>query len=412
MAGAERIIVVGGGAAGFFAAIAAAEAGAEGVLILERSPAILSKVKISGGGRCNVTHACFDPRALVGNYPRGERSLIGPFHRWTVEDTVAWFAERGVELKTEGDGRMFPVSDSSQSVIDCLTREARALGVEWRTRCGATAVRVAEEGFVVETTAGEALDAGAVLIAAGGVRSAEARRPAEELGHQVEPPVPSLFTFHIEDERLVGLQGVSVPNVALQAEGVSTSGPLLITHTGVSGPAVLKLSAWGARILAEADYEFELQVDWSGGKGRNVVQGWMAGQRERHGARKVMGRSLVDGVPRRLWERLCAAAGIGPEQTWSGLRREQVARLGEEIVAGRLAVRGKSLNKEEFVTCGGVRLKEVNLKTMESKLVPGLFFAGEVLDVDGVTGGFNFQAAWATGRIAGEGMAAQLGGGG
>ena len=405
MAGTERIIVVGGGAAGFFGAIAAAEAGAGEVLILERGATVLGKVKISGGGRCNVTHACFDPRELVRHYPRGEKSLIGALHRWQVEDTVAWFAERGVGLKTEGDGRMFPVTDSSQTVIDCLTGEARKLGVQWRTRCGAKAIRVREGGgFVVETTEGEELEARCVLMAAGGVRSAEARRPVEELGHVVEPPVPSLFTFHIEDERLAGLPGVSVPEVSVKAMGVESSGPILVTHTGVSGPVVLKLSAWGARVLAEADYAFELVIDWTAGRGAGPVEEWMTAQREKHGARKVMGRSLVDGLPRRLWERLCGAAGIGPEQTWAGVRKEQTQRLSEELLRGRFAVRGKSLNKEEFVTCGGVRLKDVHLKTMESKLVPGLYFAGEVLDVDGVTGGFNFQAAWTTGKIAGEAM--------
>ncbi|MDE0826177.1 MAG: NAD(P)/FAD-dependent oxidoreductase [Akkermansiaceae bacterium] len=405
MVGTGRIIVVGGGAAGFFGAISAAEVGAEEVLILEKGPAVLGKVKISGGGRCNVTHACFDPKELVGNYPRGEKSLIGPLHRWRVEDTVAWFAERGVELKTEGDGRMFPVTDSSQTVIDCLTGAARKLGVEVRTRCGVKEVVKKEGGgFLVRTSEGEELEARCVLMAGGGVRSSDARRPVEELGHVVEPPVPSLFTFHIEDERLAGLPGVSVPEVRVSAAKISAEGPVLVTHTGLSGPAVLKLSAWGARKLAEGDYRFELAVDWTAGRGKGNVEEWIASQRQRHGARKVGGRSLVDGVPRRLWERLCGAAGIGPEQTWAALRKEQVQRLCDEITDGRYAVTGKSLNKEEFVTCGGVRLKDVNLKTMESRLVPGLYFAGEVLDVDGVTGGFNFQAAWTTGRIAGEAM--------
>ena len=397
--------MVGGGAAGFFGAIAAAEAGAEEVLILEKGPGVLSKVKISGGGRCNVTHGCFDPRELVGNYPRGEKSLIGPLHRWQVEDTVTWFAERGVELKTEADGRMFPVTDSSQTVIDCLTNAARSLGVEWRTRCGVKGIVRQDDGsFVVETSEGEHLEARCVLMAVGGVRSADARRPVEEFGHVVVPPVPSLFTFHIEDERLAGLPGVSVPEVGVAAKGISAEGPLLVTHTGVSGPAVLKLSAWGARAMAEVDYRFELTIDWTAGRGAGKVDDWIAAQRQRHGARKVFGRSLVDGVPRRLWERLCGAAGIGPEQTWAAVRKEQSQRLAEEILKGTYAVSGKSLNKEEFVTCGGVRLKEIKLKTMESKLVPGLYFAGEVLDVDGLTGGFNFQAAWATGRIAGEAM--------
>lgn len=402
MAGARDLVVVGGGAAGFFAAITAAEAGLEEVLILEKGPSVLGKVKISGGGRCNVTHACFEPQELVGHYPRGEKSLLGPLHRWQVVDTVAWFEGRGVPLKTEEDGRMFPVTDRSQTVIDCLTGAARDAGVEWRTRCGVVDVEAHQEGgFVVETSEGERIETRCLLIAAGGVRSAEARRPVEALGHVVEPPVPSLFTFQIADERLKDLQGLSVPEARVKALGMDAQGPLLVTHWGLSGPAVLKLSAWGAREFAEVEYQFELAVDWTGGRGAGRIAQWIAAQRQGHGARQVRSRSLVDGVPRRLWELLCAAAEIGGEQSWAGLTKEQTRRLCQEVLDGRYQVTGKSLNKEEFVTCGGVRLRDVNLKTMESKLVPGLYFAGEILNIDGVTGGFNFQAAWTTGRLAG-----------
>ena len=399
----RNLVVVGGGAAGFFAAITAAETGVEAVLILEKGPSVLGKVKISGGGRCNVTHSCLDPREMAGNYPRGEKSLIGPLHTWQVADTVAWFEERGVPLKTEKDGRMFPVTDRSRTVIDCLIGTARDAGVEWRTRCGVAGIRRREEGgFEVETSDGKVIAARCVLIAAGGVRNAAARRPVEALGHMVTPPVPSLFTFHIEDARLKELQGLSVPKVSVKAMRLEARGPLLVTHWGLSGPAVLKLSALGAREFAEVGYQFELAVDWTGGRGEKQLDGWIAAQRQRHGARIVGSRSLIDGVPRRLWERLCRAAEIRERQTWSALTKEQTRRLRAEVVDGRYPVTGKSLNKDEFVTCGGVRLQEVDFKTMESKLVPGLYFAGEVLDIDGVTGGFNFQAAWTTGWLAGK----------
>ena len=263
-----RVIVIGGGAAGFFGAIACAEAGGVGeIVILEKGPAILGKVRISGGGRCNVTHSCFEPADLVECYPRGRRSLIGPLHRWQPRETVAWFEAHGVQLKTEEDGRMFPVTDDSQTVIDCLTGAARDLGVRWRKRCGVAGVRLAGGGggFVVQTTTGEELTADCLLVATGGVRSGEARRPVEQLGHTLEPPVPSLFTFHIEDERLRDLPGISVPEAVVNWGKLRTEGPVLITHWGLSGPAILKLSALGARELAAREYRFEVSVDWTGG---------------------------------------------------------------------------------------------------------------------------------------------------
>ena len=400
-----RVVVIGGGAAGFFGAIAAAEFGAEEVLILEKGPEVLTKVRISGGGRCNVTQACYDPRELVNSYPRGNRSLIGPFHRWQVSDTVEWFAKHGVELKTEADGRMFPVTDDSRTVIDSLTNAARRLGVTWRTHCGVADVEILSNGgFLIETEAGEKIEARCILIATGGIRSGPARRPAEAVGHALAPPVPSLFTFKIEDDRLLDLQGVSVPHATVQAGKWQASGPLLITHWGLSGPAALKVSAWGARDLAECGYEFELRVNWTGSLGTEEITSLLENERQAHGARKVMRYSLVEGLTKRLWQKLCSAAGMDDERTWATLTKDESRRLVAELTDGRYAVRGKSLNKDEFVTCGGVHLKDVNLKTMESKKVPGVFFAGEVLDVDGVTGGFNFQAAWATGRIAGEAM--------
>ncbi|NNM31033.1 MAG: aminoacetone oxidase family FAD-binding enzyme, partial [Akkermansiaceae bacterium] len=346
-----------------------------------------------------------DPGVLVGAYPRGSRSLRGPFHRWRVSDTVDWFERHGVDLKTEADGRMFPVTDDSRTVIDCLTGAARELGVQWRTRCGVRAIRGKEDGgFRLETTSGDEFEAARVLVATGGIRSGPARVPAADLGHEMIPPVPSLFTFRIEDERIAELPGVSVPAARVRAAGRDSQGPLLVTHWGLSGPAVLKLSAWGARELAACDYEFDLEVNLTGGSAEEAAAVFRH-ERENHGARRVASRSPLEGIPRRLWQALCRAAGVGGEVTWSKLSREAAAALRKELTGGRFAVRGKSLNKDEFVTCGGVRLEDVNLKTMESKLVPGLFFAGEVLDIDGVTGGFNFQSAWTTARLAGEAMA-------
>ncbi len=405
----SRVVVIGGGAAGFFGAITAAECGAADVLILEKGPEVLTKVRISGGGRCNVTHACFEPKDLLQSYPRGSKSLMGPFHRWQSGDTVEWFAKNGVELKTEDDGRMFPVTDDSRTVIDCLTRVARNLGVKWRTHCGVASVEtLSDSSFLIETDTGEKIEARCILIATGGIRSGNARKPVECVRHTMVPPVPSLFTFKIDDPRLADLQGVSVPNATVRAGSWQASGPLLVTHWGLSGPAALKVSAWGARDLADCGYEFELRVSWAGNFSAEIISGMLAAERQEHGARKVMRHSIVEGVTKRLWQKLCIAAGIEDERTWSTLTKKETRHLIEQLTDGRYAVRGKSLNKDEFVTCGGVHLKDVNLKTMESKFTPGVFFAGEVLDIDGVTGGFNFQAAWTTGRIAGETMAERL----
>lgn len=407
----KRITVIGGGAAGFFAAIAAAEtAPGARVELWEASPRVLAKVRISGGGRCNVTHACFEPRELVKRYPRGARELLGPLHRWGPRDTIAWFAERGVELKTEADGRMFPITDDSATIVDCLERAAAAAGVRLRLRQGARGL-VAPGGershFLVTPGEGAPEPADRVIIATGGPRGAGGAEWAAALGHAVEPPVPSLFTFNIADPRLAGLEGLSVPDAETSVPGTKLRerGPLLITHWGLSGPAVLKLSAWGARELAERDYRFELRVNWAGGLSREALQAAMA--ENRTGApRRQISSVAPAGLPGRLWERLVVAAGVPGDQTWAGVSKERLQALAGQVAQGSFAVAGKSTNKEEFVTCGGVRLREVDFKRMESRLVPGLFFAGEVLDIDGVTGGFNFQAAWTTGRIAGESAAA------
>lgn len=406
------LLVIGGGAAGFFGAIACAESLAKpaDILILEKSSSLLTKVKISGGGRCNVTHACFEPKQLSTNYPRGERSLIGPFHHWQAEDTVDWFQDRGVELKTEADGRMFPVTDKSQTIIDCLTESARDLGIRWQTKVEVREVTASEDRFAVQTSDGQTLEVVAILLATGGTRSASASKPATDLGHALIPATPSLFTFHIDDPRLSGLQGLSVSNAVVRDLGNKqiSSGPMLITHWGLSGPAVLKLSAWGAREMAEREYRFEVEVNWLGEVTFEKVKETVRLQRSKHGSRQISTRSPFEALPRRLWSRLVEQSGISETTTWANLPKQAAKSLVENLVQSRFQVTGKSLNKEEFVTCGGIRLKDVNLKTMESKIQPGLFFAGEVLDIDGVTGGFNFQAAWTTGVLAGRAIANRI----
>ncbi len=426
---ARRVIVVGGGAAGFFAAITCAEAAPDTeVMVLERSPQFLAKVRISGGGRCNVTHACFDPRGFAMRYPRGEKELIGPFQTFSAADTIAWFAARGVRLKTESDGRMFPTTDSSQTIIDCLLRAAQAAKVKLMPNCGVERVARVANGFELTLTAGrrtltqpESGDAspradseiGAplfcdrLLLATGGCRAAVAGQLAVSLGHTLVAPVPSLFTFHIAAAWLHELAGVSLVDaeVSVPGAGLNARGPLLVTHWGLSGPAVLRLSAWGARKLHALDYHFPLLVNWLPMLSPEAIARAIQSRRESQGAKLVVNAPLAP-LTARLWEALVLKAGIGRDTRWSALTRAQQHQLGQQLARTELTVTGKSLNKDEFVTCGGVRLAEVNFKTMASRVCPGLHFAGELLDFDGITGGFNFQAAWTTGWIAGHTLAA------
>ena len=404
----RRVVIVGGGAAGFFAAITCAQSkpGTE-VILLEKSPQFLAKVRISGGGRCNVTHACFEPRELTRRYPRGERALISPFHRFQARDTVAWFAARGVELKTEADGRMFPITDSSQTIIDCLTREAQSSGVTLISNRGVErATRRPDGGFDLTLSNGEPLISEALLLATGGCRAAVGGQLAVALGHTLEPPVPSLFTFHIETPWVRALAGLSVERVeaTVPGTGLCETGPVLLTHWGVSGPAILRLSAWGARVLAEKNYKFPLLLNWLPQLNAEKVAAELQARRASQPARLVV-NSPIAPLPARLWEQLVLAAGIARDTRWSVLSKAQMHQLTQQLTRTELPVSGKSLNKDEFVTCGGVRLNEVDLKTMESRVCPGLYFAGEVLDIDGITGGFNFQSAWTTGWIAGHAMA-------
>ena len=402
-------MVVGGGAAGFFAAIVCAEAAPDAtVTLLEKGLQFLGKVRISGGGRCNVTHACFEPGELASRYPRGGRALIGPFQRFQASDTVAWFEGRGVRLKTESDGRMFPTTDLSQTIIDCLQHAAQKAGVQLRAHCGVERlVRRPEGGFDLTVSSGETLGCDRLLLATGGCRAAAQGQLAVTLGHTLEPPMPSLFTFHIETPWLRELAGVSLASAeaSVPGTGLREQGALLVTHWGLSGPVILRLSAWGARKLHALDYRFPLLVNWLPQLAPSALAGALQDLRETRGAKRVVNTPLPP-LSARLWEQLVLAAGVGREARWSAVTRAQQHRLGRQLARTEFAVTGKSLNKEEFVTCGGVRLDEVNFKTMESRLCPGLYFAGELLDIDGITGGFNFQAAWTTGWIAGQAMAA------
>jgi hypothetical protein len=405
----RKVIVAGGGAAGFFAAIACAESSpAAQVTVLERGSRFLDKVRISGGGRCNVTHACFDPGEFATRYPRGGKALLAPFLKFSARDTVAWFESRGVRLKTEGDGRMFPASNSSQTIMDCLMNAAQAAGVKLRLNCGVeSAARVAGGFEIKDSSGGGKIFCDRLVLATGGCRGAAAGQLAASLGHSIEPPVPSLFTFQIESPWLHALAGVSVEltEVSVPGAGLRERGPLLVTHAGLSGPAVLRLSAWGARALHDLNYRFPLRVNWLPALNTEQLSRELNARRRSQPARLIVNLPLAP-LPSRLWGQIVLAAGIPRDRRWASLSRTQAHALSQQLARSEFPVTGKSLNQDEFVTCGGVRLGEVNFKTMESRVCPGLFFAGELLDIDGVTGGFNFQAAWTTGFIAGRSAAA------
>ncbi len=405
----RRILVAGGGAAGFFGAIACAEADPSAEVSLHEATAHpLAKVRVSGGGRCNVTHACFDAGEMARHYPRGSRELIGPLHRFGPADTVAWFAARGVELKAERDGRMFPVTDDSATIVDCLLGAAAKAGVRLETGSGLRGLaREAGGGRLAAVlSTGEEVLADRVLIATGGTKGSAGLSLAASLGHTIVPTVPSLFTFHVEDPRIRGLEGLAVPRASASVRGMRLSevGPILVTHWGLSGPAILRLSAWGARELHAAGYRFTLAVNWAEAGTPAQAAEALGADRSAHPRRRVSTANPL-GIPARLWERLALAAGIAADATWAGVSNEALRALALQATASEFTVTGKSMNKEEFVTCGGVSLAEVDMATMESRVCPGLYLAGEVLDIDGITGGFNFQSAWTTGWQAGRAMA-------
>lgn len=382
------VIVVGGGAAGFFAALAAKASNPKAkILLLEKSAVLLSKVKISGGGRCNVTHACFDPVLLSKHYPRGEKELIGPFHRFQPKDTIDWFKSRGVLLKAEADGRMFPTTDHSETIINCLLSEASKLGVEILLK---ERIERIENGFILVGKE-SSFHTKNLILATG--NSSEGHKWAEALGHTIQPAVPSLFTFNVPDSKLQELSGIAFKEATVQIKGTSftQTGPLLITHFGFSGPAVLKLSAWAARLLHEKSYRFEISINWIPNQSaKESLQ-----KLKSHSPEKNLLTENPFHLPKNFWKLFC------PSKRLNDFSLKELNELAEKLHSDLYEVHGKTTHKEEFVTCGGVTLKEVNFKTMESKLCPRLFFAGEILDIDGITGGFNFQNAWTTGFIAG-----------
>ncbi|HVD98986.1 MAG TPA: NAD(P)/FAD-dependent oxidoreductase [Cytophagaceae bacterium] len=402
-----KVIVIGGGAAGFFGAITCARYNYNAeIILLEKSDKLLSKVKVSGGGRCNITHACFDNNQLIKFYPRGGKELKTCFTYFSTNQTVDWFESRGVKLKTEADNRMFPVSDSSQSVVDCLIREARVLGVKIMTSFPVGGIERKNGQWYVKLRGGENMVCDKILVATGGSPSDDSYNWMRELGLEVVKPVPSLFTFNIPNSRLSGLQGVSVPHVEVRVEGtkLSHTGPLLITHWGFSGPAVLKLSAWAAREIHDMNYNFNIHINFVPEHTEESLREKLHEIKMEH-SKKIVSSNPFFEIPKRLWERLTNIAGIEEEVRWMEVPNKSINKLLEELLRGNYSVKGKTTFKEEFVTCGGVDLKEVDIVTMQSKKQPGLYFAGEVLNIDAVTGGFNFQAAWTTGFLAGKSIA-------
>ena len=399
-------VVIGGGAAGFFGAIKCATNNPnDHVIILEKTRQILAKVRISGGGRCNVTHACFEPSSLIRYYPRGSKELLGPFSRFQPKDTVQWFEKRGVPIKAEEDGRMFPVSDSSESIINCLSNEARKVGVEIRLESGVQDIKKIEDRFIITLMNGEELVADRILCTTG---SAPKLFPLlESLGHSIIPQVPSLFTFNVPDSPLLDLAGISVEPVQLKIPHISLeqTGPLLITHWGFSGPAVLKLSAWGAKSLYDLNYQTSFVVDWFPFFNEEVLRQKCIEHKAME-AKKQISSDCPFPLPKQLWKKFIQLSGIDSEQRWSTLSKQQLKALIILLKTQSFNIQGKTTYKQEFVTCGGVNLKEINFRTMQSKICPGLFFAGEILNIDGITGGFNFQNAWTTAWIAGESMGA------
>ncbi|GAB4042096.1 BaiN/RdsA family NAD(P)/FAD-dependent oxidoreductase [Spirosoma jeollabukense] len=398
------IVVIGGGAAGFFGAITAAETFPNArVTILEKNRTVLNKVRISGGGRCNVTHACFDNRQLVKHYPRGEKPLRSLVTQFDATATVKWFEERGVPLKTEADGRMFPATNTSDTIVDCLLTTARRLGIQVRTSCGVAEIRRSESSdWMVHLLTGETISANRVMIATGGYPQLASYGWLPEPAESIIPPVPSLFTFNIPDSPFLSLAGVAVPDAKVYVVGTKQEqrGPLLLTHWGFSGPVILRLSAWAARDLADTNYQFMLRVNWVPTLNENELRTTLQNFRQQNGRKQVVSQNPL-GLPSRLWQALASAVDIPETQRWADLPAKPLNKLIERLTNSQFQVAGKSTFKDEFVTCGGVMFDSLNVQTLESKAQPGLFFAGEVLDVDGITGGFNFQSAWTTGYVAG-----------
>lgn len=401
------LIVIGGGAAGFFGAIQAAEMkpGLK-VLILEKSSKLLSKVRISGGGRCNVTNHCFNPFELAHHYPRGEKALKTIFKMYHAQHVVDWFAARGVELKAESDGRIFPLSDRSETIIQCFMKAAGELQIDIRTGVGNVDVRVDGPQFMVETEQGNTFRSPKVLVAVGGNVNAHFYDWIKRLGHTIIEPVPSLFTFNDSESNFKDLMGVAVANAEIKIAGTkySQTGPVLITHWGISGPATIRLSAWAAEYLHQLNYTFDVLISWVGPVKEEAFRLSLVEHKRKKGKQKIFTNPMFQ-LPQRLWQRLCELAEIEESKVWQELSQKSLNKLIENLIRCPFRMKGKTTFKEEFVTCGGVDLKEVNLETMESKVIKNLYFAGEVLNIDGETGGFNFQAAWSTAFVAARSLA-------
>ncbi len=403
----KRVIIIGGGAGGFFAAINLKEKNPNyQVTILEQTNTVLKKVKISGGGRCNVTHSCFDVEELIKNYPRGEKELLGAFYQFQPKNMIEWLNKRGVKTKTEEDGRMFPISDDSQTIIDCFLRETKKLNIEIKTGFAVEKISIPTEStnqkWQILSKNKPNLEADVLIMATGS--QPKSWKMLTDLGHSISNPVPSLFTMDVKnDNRLKDLAGVSVNNGTVWAKDTklnTENGAVLVTHWGFSAPAVLRLSAWGARELADKNYKFEMGINWIEDTQKNALKTLKANREELR--KKQIGTYSPFEIPNRLWKKLIEAAQIDTTMHWASLSNTQLDNLSKELTQGIFQVNGKSTYKDEFVTCGGITLSEVDFKTMESKILPNLYFTGEVLDIDAITGGFNFQAAWTTAWIAAQ----------
>jgi len=402
----KKVIIIGGGAAGFFTAINAKEMNPElDITILEKGKEVLQKVKISGGGRCNVTHACFEPKELVQFYPRGEKELLGPFHQFMTGDTFEWFENNGIPLKIEKDNRVFPESNSSQTIVDCFLNKTKRLGISVLKNHGVTTIQKQDNSWLVITKEQQFV-CDAVVMAAGS--SKKVWELSKALRHSIISPVPSLFTFNIKDNRIKDLLGISVSNATVQLvdTNLEASGPLLITHWGMSGPAILKLSAFGARVLAEKNYEYQVQVNWLSRPTHKIVN-VLLNLKKKHSKKQVIVRSPFEEIPKRLWERFVMATTIKTTFNWADVSHDQIDALANQLTKSVFTAKGKSTFKEEFVTAGGVDLREINFKNFESKLQKNLFFVGEVLNIDAVTGGFNFQNAWTGGWLCAKALASR-----
>jgi predicted Rossmann fold flavoprotein len=401
-----ELIVIGGGAAGFYGAIQAAEM-KKGlrILILEKSTKLLTKVKVSGGGRCNVTHNCFDPIKLSHHYPRGKKALSNIFKTYHATQTVSWFESKGVRLKAEDDGRMFPVTDNSQTIIDCLLNEAHRLEIKIEMAEEVEKIVKIDGEFEIRTRTEKKFSAQKILVATGGSPKKEAYGWIQNLGHKIILPIPSLFTFNDSGNNFKDLMGVSVPHAEVKIAGtkLTQKGPVLITHWGLSGPGVIKLSAWAAEELFKMNYAFTALVSWIGEVKEDEIRAELLKHKATRVKQKVKPNPLL-GLPQRLWTRLCELSEINEEKIWGELPQKNLNKLIELLIRTPFSIKGKTTFKEEFVTCGGVDLTQVNIETMESKIVAGIFFAGEVLNIDGETGGFNFQSAWSTGYLAARGI--------